>query len=44
MSAFCFAFAKLRHYTIGNIVIVVSEDDVVKYILTRPIIIERIGK
>lgn len=36
--ALYFACTKLKHYMIGNIVFVVSKDDVIKYMLTRLII------
>lgn len=42
--AFYFSCMELRNYKIGNIVFVVSKANVLKYMLTRPVIPRRIGK
>ncbi len=39
-----FACSKLRHYLIGVTTFVISQTDVIKYMLSRPIITCRIGK
>ncbi|CAL2265841.1 unnamed protein product [Prunus armeniaca] len=39
-----FAATKLRHYMLPSIVQIISKTDLIKYMLTRPIICGRIGK
>ena len=42
--ALYFACTKLRHYLIKSRVYVVSQNDLMKYMLNRPLITRRIGK
>ncbi|CAL8151929.1 unnamed protein product [Prunus armeniaca] len=42
--AFYFAATKLRHYMLPSVVQIISKTDLIKYMLTRPIIRCRIGK
>ena len=42
--ALYFSACKLRHYMLSSVVQVVSQTDLIKYMLTRPIIKGRIGK
>ncbi|CAL8992965.1 unnamed protein product [Prunus brigantina] len=42
--ALYFAATKLRHYMLPSVVQIISRTDLIKYMLTRPIIRGRIGK
>ncbi|CAL8152706.1 unnamed protein product [Prunus armeniaca] len=42
--ALYFAATKLRHYMLPSVVQIISKTDLIKYMLTRPIICSRIGK
>ncbi|CAL9006044.1 unnamed protein product, partial [Prunus brigantina] len=42
--ALYFAATKLRHYMLPSVVQIISKTDLIKYMLTRPIICGRIGK
>ncbi|CAL2246496.1 unnamed protein product [Prunus armeniaca] len=42
--ALYFAATKLRHYMLPSVVQIISKTDLIKYMLTRPIIRGRIGK
>lgn len=41
---FVLAATKLRHYLLSFVVVVISKTDVIKFMLSRPILRGRIGK